>query len=77
MNASRLDDPRERYRHDVEFKRLVDCFYSLVQNRIPSETREALMLAHVLIEQRRPVNFRYLDGLEQELDRLAARKAGG
>ena len=47
--AIKMDNPRERYANDAEFKALVDTFFGLIVNMrdrfTPFELRQALVLA--------------------------------
>lgn len=54
-----LDRNRERYRHDLQFRALLDWLQSMVLKLelTPSEIREAATFACILIEERRPMAF--------------------
>ena len=56
-SAIRMDNPRERYLYDAEFRTLVDAMLKLVENCqfTPFELRQALVLALILYEERRLV----------------------
>ena len=63
-NVIKMDNPRDRYANDAEFKALVDTFFDLIVNMhdrfTPFELRQALVLALIKYEELtlRPLSFK-------------------
>ena len=56
MNYKTMRYPDERYKHDVQFKMLVDTLYKMIKDTqfTPTEIREAALLAQIHFEYDNP-----------------------